>query len=414
MAHVRRHLNRAVATSWNDPLFMAETRRLAELDASSVIGGLVDCASIDTEQADLVHRMLGQMPELVSYCEPPSAASALPVVPMLLHRLRNLIEVESPLNPSRERAVLLLMARLTQASEREPDGTCDAALVPPASSEACDGAGGGDGGGGVRVHPSAQLIARDLMLSSVLLPLLQMAAAESAREAGVLHVALQATLQLLSARALQLTAGQLAAPSDEPALGTTALCALLRALLERLERRERSGEDLLLRATHATVQLLLPRARAAAKERSSWLCVAHEQWSALRWQTQLHVWPLSDRLRVAANEPSMSGAAAGARQEVGQRFARWLWSASRPASTVAALCHLCTAASVPGIPVRKAMPHVLSIGSVTRDEPSQTASEGASAPAVSEHEGARTFVPARPRFPSLDLPPRTPPSEPRD
>ena len=143
------------------------------------------------------------------------------------------------------------------------------------------------------------------------------AAASEAR----LSLALQAALQLLSGAALRVGAQQVgaqAAPSAATdALGDAALASLLGALLELVAARGALGEECqhLLRCAQGAVQLLLPRATAAAAAPGAWLASAAARWEALPWRAKLQAWPLSDRLRRRA----AGGARAAARRAAARR-----------------------------------------------------------------------------------------------
>ena len=341
----RRLLNRAVSTSLCDATFMAEARRLADTDPDALLAAIVSSASLDVEQAELVHGLLRQLPALLAHRDDESH-------PCLLHHLR--VALEQTLPSARQRAVVLFMARLTQATE--PSTAADGTRATEASSE-----------------DEPTLVSRDALLAVVLLPLLRWDGS------GAPGAVLEATLQVLSARSVQLTAQQLPTRAKERPLGTAVLAAVLGALLELLEIRGRFAvetADVLLRCTHATVQLLLPRARAsaaagaaasaepsAAKASASWLSVAHQQWPALSWRTQLYVWPLADRMCTSAGGGGGGGGKASrgpsARASAGARLAQWIRHAARPASAAEALCALVLAAAVPGLPVRQALPALL-------------------------------------------------------
>ena len=105
---VRRLLNRIVASSVSDAVFMAEARRLAEAQPGALLAGCLTCASIDVAQAELMHSLLTRLPALVDHVERGTRH------PLLLHRLRQVLDQELP--SARQRAVLLFTARLTGAA----------------------------------------------------------------------------------------------------------------------------------------------------------------------------------------------------------------------------------------------------------------------------------------------------------
>ena len=77
---------------------------------------------------------------------------------------------------------------------------------------------------------------------------------------------------------------------------------------------------------------------------SSWLVAAQRQWRAHSWRSQLHVWPLTDRMRLAdqltyqshpamsvgppTDPPTAAGGVGGSRGGAGQRLAHWLTHAA--------------------------------------------------------------------------------------
>lgn len=346
VAAVRRLLNRATSMCLSDATFMSEFCVLAQSDPDELLAGSLKCASLAVEQAELIYGLLLRLPWMVQH-----GSTSVPRS-HLLHLLRGMLDQELPI--PRQRALLLFMARLTQQIEHPLNDIQDARDGQP-------------------------LVSRDLLLSVVLVPLLRQDTAQITR-APKGSVVLEAVLQVLSGRSAQPTAQQLSTCLKERPLGTAVLSALLGALLELLELRSQLSVetvDLLLRCSHASVQLLLPRARAATLSASSWLLVAQQQWSALSWRTQLHVWPLVDRMRSIAprchsttrdpTTPAESSAeaegasgGASARASAGERLAAWLQHTLGLASVVEALVALVIAAATPGLPVRQTLLAMLS------------------------------------------------------
>ena len=215
---VRRQLNRATATSVDDHSFVSETRLLAASHPAALLQGCIACACLDVEQAELIHKLLSHIPELMEYCTEGGKTR-----PLLHQCLRASLLHDA--SPACQDALLLLIARLTEASEQ-----------------------------------STQLVSRDALLADSILPALRIAAPH---HGPPLQLVLRAALQLLNGRAENLTAQQLPSLAEEAALDTIGLAALLAALLDLLERRAQlvtEAQDLLLRCTHTSVQLLLPRA----------------------------------------------------------------------------------------------------------------------------------------------------------
>ena len=335
----------------SDATFMSEFCVLAQSDPDELLAGSLKCASLAVEQAELIYGLLLRLPWMVQH-----GSTSVPRS-HLLHLLRGMLDQELPI--PRQRALLLFMARLTQQIEHPLNDIQDARDGQP-------------------------LVSRDLLLSVVLVPLLRQDTAQITR-AQKGSVVLEAVLQVLSGRSAQPTAQQLSTCLKERPLGTAVLSALLGALLELLELRSQLSVetvDLLLRCSHASVQLLLPRARAATLSASSWLLVAQQQWSALSWRTQLHVWPLVDRMRSIAprchsttqgpstrdpttpeeSSAEAEGASGGAsaRASAGERLAAWLQHTLGLASVVEALVALVIAAATPGLPVRQTLLAMLS------------------------------------------------------
>ena len=310
-------LNRAIASSSTDPRFLGEFAHLASTEPHALVGACVQCASMDDKQAELMFQLLVLSPALVS------VQAVAEKHPVLLCHLRDQLDRAAQLTGGRQDALLLFAARLTQIT------TADA----------------------------APLVERDALLAACVLPLLQRGASP--------HIGLpmRVALQLLSGRAEVLTAQQLPSigAADRP-LSTDGLIDLLSTLLRRLEERAHfSAEDMhrLLRCTHASVQILLPRAdgASAASVRMREAC---RGWQALSWRTQLHAWPLVDRLQsLAAASTGAAGSATQARVGVGERLLSWLREAGRPTSHLETLCCLVIAAGAPSIPLRQALPLLL-------------------------------------------------------
>ena len=215
---VRRQLNRATAMSVDDHAFVSETRLLAASHPGALIKGCIVCACLDVEQAELIHKLLSHIPELVEHCTVRGKSR-----PLLHECLRASLLHDS--SPACQDALLLFIARLTEASEQ---GT--------------------------------RLVSRDALLADSILPALRIAAPHYG---PALQLVLRAALQLLSGRAESLTAQQLPSQAEEAPLYTIGLASLLAALLDLLEQRAQlvmEAQDLLLRCTHTSVQLLLPRA----------------------------------------------------------------------------------------------------------------------------------------------------------
>lgn len=316
----RRLLNRAVASSSLDPRFLDDFAQLVASEPHALVRSCVECAGIDAEQAELVFQLLVHSPTLSTIDD------AAEQRPLLLCRLRDQIDRAALLPSAQQEALLLFAARLT--------GTSEATNAP--------------------------LIERDVLLAACVLPLLQRDGSPQ------LGLGLRAALQLLSGRAELLTAQQLPSTVVERPLSTDSLVSLLSALLKQLERRAQlpaESMDLLLRCTHSCVQLLLPRVDASSASTSS-LLSASRAWVAMTWRTQLHAWPLIDRLQSLSSQssPSTDGRADGARHaraSAGERLVSWLRTEAKPSSGVQALSYLVVAAGAPSIPLRQALPLVL-------------------------------------------------------
>ncbi|KAL1529565.1 hypothetical protein AB1Y20_000509 [Prymnesium parvum] len=310
---LRRLLNRAVRTSCEDEGFVAEARRLA---AEAPLDALLLCvgnASVDEAQAELLCSLLRLLPEVVAFCATTQGEEALCTC------LKDILA--TPLSLARQRAVLLLLARLSHSSPAAP-----LASTPDPSP----------------------LLARAALLDHVLLPMLRHADVRSCAARGGLP--LQAILQLLSARALLPTAEQLPSRRREPPLSAASLGALLSALLALLRLRTQLPHEsvkLLLRCAHAAVQLLVPRAAAAAREADSPLAAEERGWRALEWRLQLHTWAVADRMAPRA--------AAAAPLAVGARFYGWLRAVAPAETARERMASLLLAAAVPALPARQAL-----------------------------------------------------------
>ena len=325
---IRRLLNRAVSTSLTDASFMAESNRISHTHPAAFLSAIVASASLDVEQAVLMHGLLLRLPSLAAYQRESDRR------PMIFDELRSAFMRTHP--DAGQKALLLFMARLSQHSMID-DALHGLSANPSGSS---------------RRHYTPPLIDRKFLLAHVLVPLLRSDAYVISADANCSRTVLDAVLQILSARPIQLTAQQLPTqPLDGP-LTTTLLVLLLCAMLELVELRsmlEPSVTDLVLRCTSASVQLLLPRARTAPLERSTVLAESQRQWASLSWRTQLHVWPLIDRLRRSEALSQADGATPegpGSRTSAGTRFAHWLENVNPPSSPSESLFSLVVSAAV--------------------------------------------------------------------
>ena len=342
---VRSHLNRAIATSVSDAVFLAETRRLAASSPDELIHGCIACAVLDVEQADLIHSLLCEVPDLVSHCANMKTAETL-----LISCLRSEF-AEEKLSSARDDALLLFTARLTMQG----------ASAPP-------------------------LVSRDLVLDSVVTPLLE--SENHPRFTVKLPLLLRSALQLLSGRPELITAQQLPnahESTEQVPMGTPSLATFLTALLQLLERRAAlpaaATTELLLRATHATVQLLLPRISHGSSSSSqsseasdaaprlvtspeASLSTCCRAWMQHSWQTQLHVWPLLDRIGSSGPRPKDGADPAlgtpATRGNAGERLVHWLFEVAKPSIATQELCCLVIAAGVPGVPARQALSYLIS------------------------------------------------------
>ena len=389
-ADARRLLNRAVASSPHDTVFMAEARRLAAAHPGPLLERLLTAASLDVPQTELMHKLLCRLPTLAQATAEPGAhqcdqQASAEDEPRLLGWLRETLGLAS-LPPTRQRALLLLLAKLVQPATdpvASKPGDCSA----PRTAEAADAAGspladatgradepamahaaaatapaaGAGAGAGASLPP---LVTRCAMLTHVLLPLMRgWATDDSAPPEASPQLLLQATLQLLSGQALQPGGQQLGGgpPPSAKALGDAQLVGLFTSLLGLLPHRrslESASVPLLLRCTHAAVQLLLPRVVGAARDEAAseqpapgWFGQATRQWRELPWPVQLQAWPLLDRLECAAAAPAQKSA----RGTGAERLLLWLRTHARPTGRAAELLCVVVAASVPGVPAKQAM-----------------------------------------------------------
>ena len=150
---MQRLLNRAVRTSLSDLDFMAEANRLAVEQPQALLMRCAANASMDEAQADLMCALLAAIPALASLC---ATAEAEQLLCGWLNAL-----LADPLQSSRQRAVLLMLARLTQPSKHQ------------SSSGSEDKTGGGVPEGENVTGTGPPLLARNALLSHVLLPLLR-------------------------------------------------------------------------------------------------------------------------------------------------------------------------------------------------------------------------------------------------
>ena len=109
MDDARRLLNRAVAASSRDVAFVAEARRLAASHPDELLRRMLTAASLDVAQAELMHQLLCCLPDLAARA--PAASE-----PLLHVWLRGAL-TEPGLPPTRQRALLLLLARLSHAAD---------------------------------------------------------------------------------------------------------------------------------------------------------------------------------------------------------------------------------------------------------------------------------------------------------
>ena len=389
-------LNRAVLTSATDVRFVRKLRTLASELPDELLDALLTSASLDITQSSLLHELLTLAPELAQL-QPVRGAP-----PLILDRLRELVGLAPELPDSRRGAILALISLLHQPSRRRRAVAAALAAAAQSSADPAEVSGGveeevemwdEEGGGweeysgglfeaeavddgppgedqagcvecalagdlgawdeeeqnGVAAPPVdaseavAPLLRSGAVLVHVLLPHLH-ASAQPASTA----VALSALQQLLTSSSRLDAAGGSAA-----ALPTAALSVTLSALLSLLARREGLGQpDWLLRClrcAHASVQLLLPRARA----RPAWLVAAASQWeAALPWEAQLHAWPILDRL--AGSSSTAATGATGGTPAI--RLVRWL-SMHVPRDRL--LLALVAGAAIPSLSTRAAVRQLL-------------------------------------------------------
>jgi hypothetical protein len=379
MDDARRLLNRAVAASSRDVAFVAEARRLAASHPDELLRRMLTAASLDVAQAELMHQLLCCLPDLTARAPPAGE-------PLLHVWLRDAL-VEPGLPPTRQRALLLLLARLSHASD---DPAAPAAFRTARDEEPSDAPAP------PRPPPLPPLLPRPTLLARVLLPLTDTWVATVAGHGTVpaLPVAaappplivLQAILQLLSGQAAHGGGAAASAEKREP-LGGADLASLLSALLTLLrardemvgsggggggsgggnggEQQQQQQDQLALQCAHTAVQLLLPRVAGAARAAAAgdaagaWACAAAARWRALPWPTQLQAWPLLDRLACTADP----AAAAAARGGGGARLLLWLRGAARPrpGSAEEFYC-VVRAAAVPAVPAKQALVLLLPVG----------------------------------------------------
>ena len=368
MDDARRLLNRAVAASSRDVAFVAEARRLAASHPDELLRRMLTAASLDVAQAELMHQLLCCLPDLV--------ARAPPAGEPLLHVWLRGALTEPGLPPTRQRALLLLLARLSHAA----DDPAAPAVPRTARDDEPSGAPPPP-----RPPPLPPLLPRPTLLARVLLPLTDTWVATAAGDGTVSAlpaaaappplIVLQAILQLLSGQAARGGGAAASVEKREP-LGDADLASLLGALLTLLRARDEmvggggggggSGEQqqqqqqdqLALQCAHAAVQLLLPRVAGAARAAAAgdaagaWAGAAAARWRALPWPTQLQAWPLLDRLACTADP----AAAAAARGGGGARLLLWLRGAARPrpGSAEEFYC-VVRAAAVPAVPAKQAL-----------------------------------------------------------
>ena len=72
LALVRKHLNRAVATSATDAEYVDETKKIAKVAPSELLHLCVECAALHDTQAILAHGLISAVPNLSSHVEPGS------------------------------------------------------------------------------------------------------------------------------------------------------------------------------------------------------------------------------------------------------------------------------------------------------------------------------------------------------
>jgi len=351
----QRLLNRAIPSSLADAAFLAEADRLARAQPDALLRRLLTSASLDVQQVDLMCGLLHRTRALLGHC--PAGEET----PLALGWLRELLGGAAELPGPRREALLLLLARLAERRRRPAGGEDDARA--PDAAETGEAAAAAD--------DDAPLLSRGALLAHVVLPQLVVgrgagadAGPSAAASEARLSLALQAALQLLSGAALRVGAQQVgaqAAPSAATdALGDAALASLLGALLELVAARGALGEECcqhLLRCAQGAVQLLLPRATAAAAAPGAWLASAAARWEALPWRAKLQAWPLSDRLRRrAAGGGAGGGAAGGGAGGAGGRLLRWLRAEARCGGALAReLQCVAFAAAVPGVPAKQAL-----------------------------------------------------------
>ena len=154
MDDARRLLNRAVAASSRDVAFVAEARRLAASHPDELLRRMLTAASLDVAQAALMHQLLCCIPGLTAHAPPAGE-------PLLHVWLRGAL-TEPGLPPTRQQALLLLLARLSQAADD---------LAAPAAPRTARDEEPSDAPPPPPLPPLPPLLPRATLLARVLLPL---------------------------------------------------------------------------------------------------------------------------------------------------------------------------------------------------------------------------------------------------
>ena len=155
---VQRLLNRAVRTSCADQKFMSEARRLAAEHPHTLLLRSAASASVNEVQAELLCSILASVPELSLFCASEQAER------MLCDWLHELLA--TPLHATRQRAVLLMLARLTQPlPQLSPDQEIGAEHISASTGMIEDTAHSPQSSGD-------PLLSRCALLERVLVPLL--------------------------------------------------------------------------------------------------------------------------------------------------------------------------------------------------------------------------------------------------
>ena len=330
LALVRKHLNRAVATSATDAEYVDETKKIAKVAPSELLHLCVECAALHDTQAILAHGLISAVPNLSSHVEPGSDRNhLLCCLHDALYDVRNATS-------TRAHALLLFAERMLTGTK--------------------------------------PLVSSNDMLEFVILPLFQIVEAETESSSAMcsdkrLPVLVRAALQTLcdGSTMIGIATGRTSMDQQQQKsqeqspehnvdysmqqVGTPQLVSLLAVLLRAFERSNQlllaDVLNELLRCTHATVQLLLPRAAS--------LSDASHAWKGLSWRALLQVWPLIDRVGKQTRQGQ-----GGRRSSAAERLVSWLRQEARPPTRVHELCCLVACAMVPGLPVRQALPLVLS------------------------------------------------------